>query len=90
MPTRPSAPPSSPASARRTGGRAARRKLRENPLAKDQRPVRSGQSGGQFRPLSEAQVGQIHDAALTALETIGLADAPPTGIDAMVAVGAVL
>ncbi|MCI2398730.1 trimethylamine methyltransferase family protein [Aliiroseovarius subalbicans] len=73
---------------RRSGGRAARAALRAAPLAHDQRPVRSGMSGGQYRPLSDAGVARIHAAALDALEQIGLADAPPSGVEIMTAAGA--
>ncbi|MCB1473075.1 MAG: trimethylamine methyltransferase family protein, partial [Rhodobiaceae bacterium] len=75
---------------RRSGGRAARQSLRAAPLAENIRPVRAGLSGGQYRPLSEANVKRIHEAALEALEVIGLADAPPSGIEAMTAAGAML
>ncbi|MDH5798777.1 MAG: trimethylamine methyltransferase family protein, partial [Paracoccaceae bacterium] len=75
---------------RRSGGRAARRAQRSAPLSQDMRPVRGGLSGGQYRPLSESDVEKIHFAALRALEEIGLADAPPTGIEAMTAAGAIL
>jgi trimethylamine--corrinoid protein Co-methyltransferase len=47
-------------------------------------------SGGQYKPLSDAEVLKIHSAALDALETIGLADAPPTGVDYLVGAGAIL
>lgn len=73
----------------RSGGRAARTALRSAPLAADKRPVRAGLTGGRYEPLSDADVTAIHEAALTALEDIGLADAPPSGIAAMTAVGAV-
>jgi len=43
-----------------------------------------------YRPLTEAGVARIHEAALTALEEIGLADAPQSGIDVMVKAGAIL
>jgi len=59
-------------------------------LADDLRPVRAGISGGQYSPLSEAAVLRIHEAALEALEVIGLANAPQSGIDAMTAAGAIL
>ncbi len=75
---------------RRSGGRAARKAQRAAPLADDLRPVRPGLPGGQYKPLTDAQVLQIHEAALQALETIGLADAPQSGIDIMVQAGAVL
>ncbi len=77
-------------STRRSGGRAARRALRAAPLAKDLRPVRPGMSGGTFKPLSDAEIKSIHAAALDALEQIGLADAPQSGVELMVAAGAVL
>ncbi len=75
---------------RRTGGRAARVALRAAPLAEDLRPIRAGLSGGQYRPLTDAQVARIHAAALDALEQIGLSQAPQSGVDAMTAAGAIL
>ena len=41
-------------------------------------------------PLSDASVARIHEAALTALEVIGLANAPKSGIEVMTRAGAVL
>ncbi|WP_224814337.1 trimethylamine methyltransferase family protein [Hasllibacter sp. MH4015] len=75
---------------RRGGGRAARVAARAAALPEEIRPIRPGMEGGTLKVLSEAQVVEIHDSALEALATIGLADAPQSGIDAMVAVGAVL
>ncbi|MEM9211451.1 MAG: trimethylamine methyltransferase family protein [Pseudomonadota bacterium] len=75
---------------RRAGGRAARQALRAAPLAEDVRPVRPGLEGGQYKPLSDAGVARIHEAALDALEQIGMAQAPQSGIDAMTAAGAIL
>lgn len=75
---------------RRSGGRAARLAVRTAPLAANLRPVRPGMSGGQYKPLSESEVERIHLAALDALETIGLADAPPSGVRIMTDAGAVL
>ena len=77
-------------SSRRSGGRAARRALRAAPLAQDLRPVRPGMSGGTYKPLTDAEIQRIHAAALNALEEIGLADAPQSGIDYMVGAGAIL
>ncbi len=74
----------------RTGGRAARRAARAAPLADHLRPIRAGLEGGQYNPLTPAQVEQIHNAALDALETIGLADAPPSGIEYLTRAGAIL
>ena len=78
-----------PARARRPGGRAARVAMRAAPLADDVRPVRPGMSGGQYKPLSEASVQQIHAAALDALEQIGLSQAPPSGVKLLTGAGAV-
>lgn len=73
----------------RAGGRAARVAARAAPLDDALRPVRAGLPGGQYRPLTDADVLRIHEAALEALEVIGLADAPPSGVLAMTAAGAV-
>lgn len=45
-------------------------------------------SGGSYRPLSRSDVEQIHDAALTVLETVGFGNAPPSCLDALVPKGA--
>lgn len=80
-----------PARARagRTGGRASRVALRAAPLSEEMRPVRAGMSGGQYKPLTEAGVAQIHESALQALEQIGLSQAPPSGVEIMTAAGAI-
>jgi len=75
---------------RRSGGRNARRAARAAPLMDNMRPIRPGMSGGTYSPLSEAGVQQIHQAALKALETIGLADAPPSGVEILTKAGAIL
>ncbi len=80
----------SPPASRRAGGRAARVAARSAPLAEALRPVRPGLTGGQYRPLTDAGVERIHQAALEALEVIGLADAPPSGVEIMTGAGAVL
>ena len=74
---------------RRSGGRAARVAVRSVPLAESARPVRAGLVGGQYRPLTDAAVLRIHAAALQALEEIGLADAPPSGVAILTGAGAV-
>ena len=74
---------------RRSGGRAARVALRKAKLAEDLRPVRPGLEGGQYRPLTDAQVQRIHEAALDALEQIGLSQAPPSGVKIMTDAGAI-
>ena len=75
---------------RRAGGRNARQAARSAPLSKDIRPVRPGLEGGFYKPLSDTDMARIHEAALCALEEIGLADAPPSGIEIMTGAGAVL
>ena len=73
--------PSAPRRGRRAGGREARKALRAAPLADDIRPVRGGLEGGRFRPLDDAAMQRIHQAALKILMEIGLADAPASGIE---------
>ncbi len=77
-------------SPRRAGGRAARRAARAAPLDDAIRPVRAGLSGGRYRPLTEDGVQRIHRAALQVLEEIGLADAPPSGVETLTGAGAEL
>ena len=45
--------------------------------------------GGTYHPLSQSDMEKINRSALTALEEIGLADAPQSGIDIMVGAGAI-
>ena len=73
----------------RTGGRAARKALRAAPLADNVRPIRPGMPGGRYQPLSGDEVERIHQAALLALEEVGLADAPPSGVEYLKSVGAI-
>ena len=73
----------------RAGGRKARQALRAAPLAEDVKPVRGGIRGGDYLPLTQEDCKRIHETALNALETIGIVDAPQSGVDAMVASGAV-
>jgi trimethylamine--corrinoid protein Co-methyltransferase len=75
---------------RRAGGRAARVAARSAPLAENLRPIRPGLSGGQYKPLTEAGVKRIHEAALDALEQIGLSQAPQSGVEIMTRAGAIL
>ncbi|MCB4379595.1 trimethylamine methyltransferase family protein [Synechococcus sp. MU1644] len=74
----------------RSGGRAARRAARATALPDHLRPVRPGLEGGRYNPLTDAEVQRIHTAALDALETIGLADAPPSGVEYLTNAGAIL
>lgn len=75
---------------RRSGGREARKALRSAPLAKDRRPVRPGMEGGQYKPLSDAAVQRIHEAALDALETIGFGSVPPSGAEILTGAGCIM
>jgi len=75
---------------RRPGGRAARVALRAAPLAEELRPVHPGLPGGRYLPLTQAEVRRINEAALEALEVIGLSQAPKSGVAAMTAAGAIL
>ncbi|MEM7026473.1 MAG: trimethylamine methyltransferase family protein, partial [Pseudomonadota bacterium] len=72
------------------GGRAARLAARSQPLSDDLRPVRAGLEGGWYRPLSPENVTRIHNAALDALEHIGLSNAPESGVEILTGAGAVL
>src|SRR5271165_7440088 len=74
----------------RGGARAARRAARTAPLPDSLRPVRPGMPGGRYKPLCDADVLRIHHAALDVLESIGLADATPSGVEYMTRVGAKL
>jgi trimethylamine--corrinoid protein Co-methyltransferase len=74
----------------RAGGRASRIAARAAALPEEMRPVRPGLSGGTYKPLTQSDIQKIHDAALEALEIIGLADAPQSGIDVMTKAGAIL
>lgn len=74
---------------RRSGGRRARQAARSAPLASNIQPIRPGMEGGRYAPLSDADMARIHEAALCALEDIGLADAPPSGVEIMTRAGAI-
>lgn len=71
----------------RSGGRNARRAARAAALPDHLRPVRPGMETTALRILSQTDMERIHQTALTALEEIGLADAPPSGIGHMTAAG---
>ncbi|MFK7938023.1 MAG: trimethylamine methyltransferase family protein [Roseovarius sp.] len=75
--------------ARRSGGRAARQALRAAAPTEDQRSIRPGMEGGLYKPLSPEGMERIHQTALDALEQIGLADAPPSGVEYLTGAGAI-
>ncbi len=74
----------------RRRGRDARMAARAAPLAEDVRPIKAGLRGGQYRPLTQANVERIHQAALDALEQIGLAQAIPSCVEVCTAAGAIM
>ena len=76
--------------AARSGGRNARRAARAAALPEHLRPVRPGMESTALKILSQADMEKIHQAALTALEEIGLADAPPSGVEYLTAAGCTL
>jgi len=71
----------------RRGARAAKRALRAAPLAAEDRAVRPGMTGGRYQPLSAVDMDKINEAVMTTLETIGLAQAIPSCIEAVTAAG---
>jgi len=75
---------------RRRGGRQARVALRAAPLADDVKPVRAGMLGGTYKPLDDAGIARIHQAAMDALEQIGLGQPIPSCVEICTAKGAVL
>jgi trimethylamine--corrinoid protein Co-methyltransferase len=76
--------------ARRSGGREARKALRSAPLAEESKPVRPGESGGHYKPLSDAGIAAVDENIFRILEEIGFDDATPHCIEACTAVGAVM
>ncbi|WP_051328909.1 trimethylamine methyltransferase family protein [Geminicoccus roseus] len=73
---------------RRRGGREARRELRAREVSEDARVVRPGIMGGRFLPLDPRDVLRVHEAALTALATIGFGQPPASTVAALTAAGA--
>ena len=75
---------------RRSGGRAARRARRAAPTPEALRSIRPGMESASLNILSADDVQLIHRTALELLEDVGLADAPPSGVDYLVGAGAIL
>ncbi len=63
-------------SRRASGGRAARVAARQA-VEQEINPVPAGQTGGQYKPLSDGEVTQIIDEAYRVLEEIGMGEVPP-------------
>lgn len=72
---------------RRRGARAARIAERQAPLPRADRPVRPGLAGGHYKPLTDAEIQRVHQAALEVLETIGLAQAIPSCVELVTKAG---
>ena len=72
---------------RRRGGRNARKALRAAPLADNIKPVWPGMESDRYRALTPLDMDNIHNAILNTLETIGLADAIPSCIEAVTSAG---
>ncbi|MCY3768242.1 MAG: trimethylamine methyltransferase family protein [Gammaproteobacteria bacterium] len=72
---------------RRAGGREARKALRAAPLAPEDKPVRPGQPGGRYMPLTEEQLRRVHMAMLDLLENVGFSRAIPSCIELVTKAG---
>ncbi|MGU9956099.1 MAG: trimethylamine methyltransferase family protein [Arenicellales bacterium WSBS_2016_MAG_OTU3] len=72
---------------KRMGGRSARKALRAAPTPEAEKPVRPGQEGGRYKPLTDADVQRIHAAVLDVLENIGLSQAIPSCVELVTAAG---
>jgi trimethylamine--corrinoid protein Co-methyltransferase len=79
-----------PKAGRRPSARDARRALRAGALPDNLRPVHPGMESGRYRPLSDADVGRIHETALRLLAEVGLADAPESGVEYLTRAGCTL
>ena len=75
--------------ARRSNAREAKIALRKSALTDDMKPVRPGESGGQYKPLSDSDIEQINATVFRILEEIGFADANEHCIEVCQAVGAI-
>lgn len=64
-----------------------RRARRVGVASRGPSPIRGGFEGGQYKPLTDGQLGMIHEAALEMLESIGMADATQAWRDAVCAAG---
>lgn len=75
--------------ARRSGGRSSRVAQRSAPLAEELKPVHPGESGGHYKPLSEADLDEVVENAYRILEEVGFAQATPHCIETCTRFGAV-
>ena len=70
------------------GGRAARIAVQQATTGNE--AVQGGIAGGRYRPLSQADMERVHDAALRVLENTGLTDHFPELLELVLPGGAVL
>ncbi|WP_298854837.1 trimethylamine methyltransferase family protein [uncultured Ruegeria sp.] len=70
------------------GGRAARIKVQQATTGNE--AVRGGLSGGRYKPLTQTDMENIHQAALTVLENTGVTDHFPELLDLVLPKGAVM
>lgn len=75
---------------RRSGGRKSRVAIRSAPLTEAMKPVHPGDSGGQYRPLSDEDVAAVVENSYRILEEVGFNQATPHCIDTCTAYGAVM
>lgn len=76
--------------ARRSAGRRARVAQRSAPLADMIKPVHPGETGGQYKPLSDKDITAITENIFRLLEEIGFSDATPHCIETCTETGAEL
>jgi len=76
-----------PAAPRRRGARAAKRALRAAPLAEEDRAVRPGMTGGNYHPLTDADIVKVNEAVMHTLEHIGLSQAIPSCVETVTQAG---
>jgi trimethylamine--corrinoid protein Co-methyltransferase len=74
---------------RRSGGRQAKIALRKAALSDHLKPVRAGETGGQYRPLTESDIEAIDNTVFKILDEVGFADATQHCIDTCTAIGAI-
>ncbi len=72
---------------RRGHARTDRQAARRAPLPPELRPVRPGLEGGAYKPLTDPEMRRIHSAALEVLENIGIANAIPSCVRRIEALG---
>jgi len=75
---------------RRGRARDTKRRQRASGTGRAEPPIRPGLAGGAYRPLSDAEVTRVRDAALEVLASIGVADPVPLMLAAALDAGAEL